>query len=87
MNTNINQSDIEWRNPDVEPSITGIRNSIELRIQKHKEHIERDKRLIVDNLLHLNIMNDAYERIKSRISKIEEAREILTLFKSKDGQV
>jgi hypothetical protein len=80
MNTKINQSDIEWLNPDSEPSVLGISNSINLRIKKHKVHIERDRKLIVDNLSHMNIVSDAHERIKLRLAKIEEAQEILTLF-------
>jgi len=80
MNTKIHQSDIEWLNPAVEPSVPGIASSINLRIKKHKEHIERDRILIVDNLLHMNIVSDAHERIKLRLAKIEEAQEILILF-------
>lgn len=80
MNTNIHQSDIEWLNTSVEPTLPRLVNSINLRVEKHKEHIKRDRQLIVDNLLFVNIVNDAHERIKDRLAKIEEAMEILTLF-------
>lgn len=80
MSTNIHQSDIEWLNTSVEATLPRLVNIINLRIEKHKEHIKRDRQLIVDNLLFMNIVNDAHERIKERLAKIEEAREILTLF-------
>lgn len=80
MNTNIHQSDIECVNSSVEPTMPRLVKSVNLRIQKHKEHIERDRQLIVNNLIFMNIVNDAHERIKLRLAKIEEAQEILTLF-------
>lgn len=85
MNTNIHQSAIESLDLSVEPTLPRLVNSINLRIQKHLEHIERDRQLVVENLTFINIVNDAHERIKDRLAKIEEVKEILTLITVNKG--
>lgn len=79
MKTNIKQVDIELINLGDQLTLKSISDSLNLRIKKHKDHIEQDRRVIIENMSFFDITNEAHERIKNRLAKIEEAEDILNL--------
>lgn len=56
--------------------IDEIKNSINFRIEKHREFIKKSKAVIVDNIDHLNIVETETNKIIARKNKINELREL-----------
>jgi hypothetical protein len=53
-----------------------IKNSINFRIQKHREFIKKSKAVIIDNIDHLNIVETETNKIIARKNKIIELQEL-----------
>jgi hypothetical protein len=53
-----------------------IKNSINFRIQKHREFIKKSKAVIIDNIDYLNIVETETNKIIARKNKINELREV-----------
>jgi hypothetical protein len=56
--------------------IDEIKNSINFRIQKHREFIKKSKSVIIDNIDYLNIVETETNKIIARKNKIIELREL-----------
>lgn len=82
MNTKIKQTDISALDKNEELSKKRVKEEILLRMKRHLDKIEEEKRVIIDNIDFPDIVSKANERIKSRQAKIEEIEDILQyLFK------
>ncbi|AWG22586.1 hypothetical protein FFWV33_14155 [Flavobacterium faecale] len=53
-----------------------IKNSINFRIQKHREFIKKSKAVIIDNIDYLSIVESETNKIIARKNKIIELREL-----------
>nr|WP_315254505.1 hypothetical protein [uncultured Flavobacterium sp.] len=53
-----------------------IKNSINFRIEKHREFIKKSKAVIIDNIDYLNIVEAETNKIIARKNKINELREL-----------
>lgn len=62
---------------DGQVNISVVVDSIEFRIIKHREYIEKDKITILENIDFSNIVQEAVERIIERKAKIGELEELI----------
>lgn len=53
-----------------------IKNSINFRIEKHREFIKKSKAVIIENIDYLNIVEAESNKIIARKNKINELREL-----------
>lgn len=53
-----------------------IKNSLNFRIEKHREFINKSKAVIIDNIDYLNIVEAETNKIIARKNKIYELREL-----------
>tara|TARA_R110002033_G_scaffold150486_1_gene187309 strand:+ start:479 stop:754 length:276 start_codon:yes stop_codon:yes gene_type:complete len=57
-------------------TVNEIKNSINFRIEKHREFIKKSKTVIIDNIDYLNIVEAETNKIIARKNKINELREL-----------